>query len=56
MVADRDEEVVEAEPLDPAEAIAGRPLENVLEIRIGVSYLTSEKLLLAEVVIFNYYK
>ena len=54
MPADRDEDAVEAEFADPAET--GAPaldLPNVFEMRIGVSYLTSEKLFDALVVIFQ---
>ena len=52
MPPEREEDVVEAEPLDPAEATCFLPLPNVFEIKIGVSYFTSEKLLDALVVIF----
>ena len=50
---DLDDEAVEAELLLPAEAICpclDLPID--FEMRIGVSYLTSEKLLEALVVIF----
>lgn len=55
MPAEREEEAVEAEwadPVDPAETGAARYLPNVFEMRIGVLYLTSEKLFDAFVVIF----
>jgi len=50
MPPDFEEEAVEAEFADPAEAGVGRL--NDFEIRIGVSYFTSEKLFDALVVIF----
>jgi hypothetical protein len=51
---EREDEAVEAELLEPAETGApGRDLPKVFEMRMGVSYLTSEKLLEALVVIFS---
>ena len=52
MPPEREEDVVEADPFDPAEATYFLPFPNVFDIRIGVSYLTSEKLFEALVVIF----
>jgi hypothetical protein len=55
MAWDLEDEAVEAELLLPADAtVPYRDFPNVLEMRIGVSYLTSEKLLDALVVIFVY--
>lgn len=52
--AESEEEAVEAEWADPAETGApGRYLPKVFEMRIGVSYFTSEKLFDALVVIFS---
>lgn len=57
MDPDRDEEAVDADELDPAEAmLLWRDLPNVFEIRMGVSYFTSEKLFDALVVIFPFSK
>jgi len=57
MDPDRDEEAVDADELDPADAmLLWRDLPNVFEIRMGVSYFTSEKLFDALVVIFPFSK
>ena len=53
MPAEREEDAVEAECADPAETGAALYLPMVLDIRIGVSYFTSEKLFDALVVIFR---
>jgi len=51
---DFEDDAVDAELLLPADAIwPWRDFPNVFEMRIGVSYFTSEKLLDALVVIFS---